>query len=113
MAHFAYVENGIVTQVLVIDQDVVDAGMHGDPAKFVKCSYNTAGGVHKDGGTPVRKNYPGKGFLYDGIGFYAPQPYPSWTKDASTYLWDAPTPMPTDGLRYQWDEPTLAWVEVV
>ena len=113
MAHFAYVENGIVTQVLVIEQDVVDAGMHGDPAKFVKCSYNTAGGVHKDGGTPVRKNYAGKGFLYDGIGFYAPQPFPSWTKSDETYLWSAPTPMPTDGKRYVWDEPSLTWTEVV
>lgn len=113
MGHYAIVENGIVTNVLVITQDVIDAGGHGDPAKFVQCSYNTHGGVHSDGGTPVRKNYPGKGFLYDGVGFYAPQPYPSWTKDADTYLWSAPTPMPTDGKRYQWDEPSLTWTEVV
>ena len=112
MSHFAIVEDGVVTNVLVIEQDVVDAGMHGDPSKFVRCSYNTQGGQHPEG-RPLRRNYPGRGYLYDGIGFYPPQPFPSWTKNDDTYLWEAPTPMPTDGLRYAWDEPSLTWTEVV
>jgi hypothetical protein len=61
---------------------------------------------------PLHKNYAGIGHTWDGIGFAAPQPYPSWTLDADTYLWAAPTPMPTDDKRYTWDEPTLTWTEV-
>jgi hypothetical protein len=114
MSHFAKVENGVVTQVIVIEQDVLNLGHWGDPASWVQTSYNTQGGVHKLGGTPLRKNYAGIGMLYDGVGFHAPQPYPSWTKDDATYQWSAPTPMPVvEGKRFTWDEPTLAWVEVV
>lgn len=113
MSHFAYVEDGVVTQVLVIEQEVVDMGAHGDPAKFVKCSYNTFGGKHPQG-KPLRKNYPGIGFTYDATrdAFYAPQPYPSWTLDEETCLWNAPVAMPTDGQLYAWDEATTSWVAV-
>lgn len=112
MSHYAYVENGFVTRVIVIEQDVIDTGLHGDPAKFVQCSYNTHGGVHSLGGAPLRKNYPGVGFIYDLArdAFYAPQPYPSWVLEDATCLWNAPVPMPTDGARYMWDEVALAWV---
>ena len=60
MAHFAQIdENHIVRQVLVIEQDVIDTGLFGDPNSFVQTSYNTVGGVHRLGGTPLRKNYAG------------------------------------------------------
>ena len=59
---------------------------------------------------PLHKNFAGIGYTWDGVGFAAPQPYPSWTKNSSTYLWEAPTPMPTDGM-YSWDEATTSWVE--
>ena len=112
MSHFAKVENGVVTQVIVIEQDVLNTGHWGDPASWVQTSYRTSGGQHPEG-RPLRKNYAGIGMLYDGGGFYAPQPFPSWTKNAETYLWDAPTPMPVvEGKFYRWDEPTLSWVEV-
>ena len=114
MGHFAKVENGTVTQVIVADQDFIDTGAVGDPGTWVQTSYNTQGGTHRNGGTPLRKNYAGIGYLYDGIGFYAPSPYPSWTKDEATYQWSAPTPMPVvEGKMFTWDEPTLAWVERV
>lgn len=79
---------------------------------WVKTSYNTIGGIHTNGGTPLHKNYAGIGYTWDGIGFAAPQPFPSWKLNADSYLWEAPTPMPTDGKSYNWDETTLAWVEV-
>jgi hypothetical protein len=60
---------------------------------------------------PLHKNYAGIGHTWDGIGFAAPQPYPSWTLNTDTYLWEAPTPMPTDDKPYTWDEPTLTWTE--
>jgi hypothetical protein len=59
----------------------------------------------------LHKNYAGIGYTWDGTGFAPPQPFASWTKSAETYLWEAPTPMPTTGM-YKWDEPTLSWVEV-
>ena len=77
-------------------------------------SYNTHGGVHSDGKFAIHKNYAGIVYLFDGVGFYAPQPYPSWTKDEATYLWEAPTPMPVvEGKMYQWVEDDLNWQEIV
>ena len=67
MSHFAKVENGIVTQVIVIEQDVLASGLWGDPASWVQTSYNTYGGQHTLGGTPLRKNYAGIGFTYDSV----------------------------------------------
>ena len=116
MAHFAQLdENNIVTQVLVIEQDVIDTGLFGDPTSFVQTSYNTHGGVHTQGGTPLRKNYAGIGYTYDSVrdAFIPPKPYNSWVLDEDTCLWNSPTPMPTDDKRYSWDEDTTSWVELV
>jgi hypothetical protein len=114
MAHFAKVENGIVTQVIVAEQDVIDSGLFGDPATWVQTSYNTAGGQHPEG-RPLRKNYAGIGYTYDAErdAFIPSQPYASWTLNEETCLWDAPTPRPVDGKAYDWDEGTLSWVEVI
>ena len=116
MAHFAQLdENNIVTQVLVIEQDVVNTGLFGEPSSFVQTSYNTHGGIHSLGGTPLRKNYAGIGYTYDSgrDAFIPPKPYNSWTLNEVTCLWDAPVAMPTDDNRYSWDEDTLSWVEEV
>lgn len=119
MSHFAKVENGIVTEVLVIEQDVIDTGLFGDPALFVQTSYNTRGGVHygPDGqpdGPGLRKNYAGIGFAYDALldAFIPPKPFPSWLLDTQTCLWEAPVPYPTDGKPYVWDEANQTWREV-
>ena len=115
MSHFAKVENGVVTQVIVIEQDVVDTGLFGDPASWVQTSYNTYGGQHRSGGTPMRKNYAGIGYTYDSVrdAFYAPQPYPSWLLDEETCIWAAPVdmPEPVEGKYYTWDEETVSWIE--
>ena len=115
MAHFAQIdENNIVTRVLVIEQDVVDTGLFGEPSSFVQTSYNTHGGVHSLNGTPLRKNYAGIGYTYDsGLdAFIPPKPYNSWVLNEDTCLYEAPTPMPTDDKRYSWDEETTSWVEI-
>jgi hypothetical protein len=113
MAHFAKVIDGIVTEVLVIEQDVIDTGAFGDPALFVQTSYNTHGGQHPEG-RPLRKNYAGIGYTYDAErdAFIPPQPFASWTLNEDTCLWDAPVAQPDDGKPYLWDEETLAWVEI-
>jgi hypothetical protein len=116
MSHFAKVENGVVTQVIVIEQDVLATGHWGDPSLWIQTSYNTSGGEHRLGGTPLRKNYAGVGYTYDSgrDAFIPPKPYASWLLNEDTCHWGAPTPMPiVEGKRFTWDEPTTSWVEVV
>jgi hypothetical protein len=117
MAHYAFLnENNIVTQVIVgndegaTDMEQFYSNFVGLPCK--RTSYNTSGGVHLLGGVPFRKNYAGIGFTYDGTrdAFIPPQPYPSWVLNEETCLWEAPEPMPDDGLDYEWDEQALQWV---
>ena len=113
MSHFAKVIDGIVTEVLVIEQDVIDTGLFGDPVLWVQTSYNTQGGQHPEG-RPLRKNYAGVGFTYDveRDAFIPPQNFPSWALNEDTCLWEPPTPHPDDGKFYNWDEATLTWVEI-
>ena len=117
MSHFAKVEDGIVVAVHVVEQERVDTY----DGTWIQTSYNTRGGKHydpetgeEDSGTPLRKNYAGIGYTYDSVkdAFYAPQPYPSWTLNDTTCLWEAPGAYPTDDKPYTWDEDTTAWVEV-
>jgi hypothetical protein len=113
MAHFAKVENGIVTQVIVIDQETLNNGNWGDPSSWVQTSYNTHGGQHPEG-RPLRKNYAGIGYTYDTgrDAFIPPKPFASWVLNETTCQWDAPVAMPTDNKMYRWDEATTSWVEV-
>jgi len=120
MAHFAKVENNLVTQVIVAEPEFIATGALGDPASWVQTSYNTRGGVHygqdgqPDGEEALRANYAGIGYTYDKTNdvFYTPQPYPSWTIAAPAWIWTAPTPHPTDGSQYTWDEATKSWIQV-
>lgn len=112
MSHFAKVNGlGIVEQVIVAEQDFIDTLP--DASSWVQTSYNTIGGVHVLGGTPLRKNYAGVGYRFDGTrdAFIPPKPFASWVLNEDTCLWEAPVVMPTDGL-YQWDEEQLNWIEV-
>lgn len=119
MAHFANVnENNIVTDVLVVSDDYENnaqdylVNVCGLEGTWIQTSYNTYGGVHANGKMPIHKNYAGIGYTFDGVGFAAPKPFESWTLNPDSYLWEAPTPIPTDGKIYNWDESTLTWVEV-
>ena len=109
MSHFAKVENGIVTQVIVAEQEVIDSGIFGHG--WVQTSYNTHGGVHANGNTPLRKNYAGVGYTYDEDrdAFIPPSPYPSWTLNDDTCLWDCPVAYPDDGEIYSWNEADQTW----
>ena len=121
MAHYAFLdENNIVTEVIVgIDETELIEGLspeiwYGNFRNQIckQTSYNTHAGVHTLGGTPLNKNYAGIGYSWDGTGFAAPQPYPSWTLDKETYLWTAPVAMPTDGKAYSWNEDSKSWDEI-
>jgi hypothetical protein len=137
MAHFAEIDaDNIVLRVLVVPDDQEHRGQEfmaddlGLGGTWIQTSYWTRGGIHygedsqPDGGTALHFNYAGIGYLWDGTGFSAPQPYPSWGLDAS-YIWQPPTPKPTatrtvnhEGtdyeipVHYYWDEDTTSWVEV-
>jgi hypothetical protein len=123
MGHFAKVENGTVTRVIVAEQDFINTGAVGNPHLWVRTSYNTRGGVHYDPQTgepsadqskALRKNYAGKGYTYDQErdAFIPPKPYASWQLNETTCLWDPPTPYPDDGGMYRWDEDNTQWTAV-
>lgn len=140
MAHYAKVENGTVTKVIVAEPEFFDTFVDDSPGQWIKTSYNMRGGVYYDPSTnqPAadqsviaddeargRKNYAGIGYTYDAQrdAFIPPQPFASWVLDESSCLWDAPITMPTltqeeidAGSFYQWDESahqadnTTGWV---
>jgi len=119
MAHFAQLDdNNIVTQVIVVANEelLLDGvenetkgvlfckSLFGNDTKWKQTSYNGN----------IRKNYAGIGYNYDSgrDAFIAPQPFPSWLLNEDTCRWEAPTPMPTDGKMYSWNETTLSWDEI-
>ena len=114
MSHYAKVVDGKVTQVIVAEADFFNTFVDSSPGAWIQTSYNTHGGQHTQGGTPLRGNYAGIGYTYDQTNdvFYAPKPYASWNLNETTWLWEPPTPYPTDGKQYQWDETTKSWTEV-
>jgi hypothetical protein len=114
MSHFAKVTDGKVTQVIVAEPEFFNTFVDSSAGEWIQTSYNTQGGVHLLGGTPLRKNYAGIGYTYDRTrdAFIPPQPFASWVLNKDTCLWDAPTPYPTDGKIYCWDEPTTSWIEI-
>jgi len=109
MSHFAKVVDGIVTQVIVAEQDVIDSGSFG--TGWVQTSYNTRANKHPKN-KPLRGNYAGIGYTYDAQNdvFYTPQPFPSWTLNTSKWIWEPPVAMPISTNPIKWDENTLAWV---
>ena len=114
MSHFAKVVDGVVTQVIVAEPEFFQTFVDSSPGEWIQTSYNTHGGEHKLGGTPLRKNYAGIGFTYDREkdAFIPPKPFASWLLNEDTCLWNAPVDMPDDGKIYEWDEATVNWVEV-
>ena len=110
MAHFAKIENSIVTDVIVAEQEFIDE-WHSDET-WVQTSYNTQGNVHygqdgnADDGVALRGNYAGIGYTYDSTNdvFYSPQPFASWTLDTNTWLWVCPLTFPDIYISHTWDE---------
>jgi len=104
MSHFAKLDNGIVTEVIVSEQDFINSGAVGDSFLWVQTSYNGN----------FRKNYAAVGYTYDKVrdAFIAPKNYPSWVLVEDTCQWKAPTDIPTDEQAYEWNESTTAWVAI-
>jgi hypothetical protein len=109
MAHFAKIENGIVTNVLVVDNAHEADGQAylnslGIEGTWLQTSYNAN----------IRRKFAGIGDTYNSVSdrFEPTQPYDSWVWNESEYRWDAPTAMPDDGNDYNWDEATQSWIAV-
>ena len=108
MAHFAKIEDNIVTKVLVVDNNLEHRGADflandlGLGGTWIQTSYNGN----------FRKQFAGIGYTYDAVNdvFIAPQPFASWSLDQN-FNWQPPTPMPIEGNFWHWDEATLSWVE--
>jgi len=125
MAHFAKVVDGIVTKVIVAEPEFFDTFVDDSPGKWIKTSYNIRGGVYYNPETNLpaddqsviaddegrqRKNYASKGYAYDASkdAFIPPQPFPSWTLNETSCLWEPPVEHPGDGF-YDWNEETQSW----
>jgi hypothetical protein len=134
MAHFAKIENNVVTGVLSVKNEVITdnnqieqeslgveflKNLTGWP-EWKKTSYNTKGGVYCDSTTNMplqdqskafRKNYAGIGYTYDETrdAFIPPKLINSWVLNENTCMWEAPVPYPTDGKIYVWNESSLTW----
>jgi hypothetical protein len=113
MSHFAKVLDGKVVQVIVAEPEFFNAFVDTSPGEWIQTSYNTHANQHPEG-KPLRGNYAGIGYTYDRTNdvFYAPQPFPSWILNDTSWTWEAPLSCPNDGKRYTWDEPTQSWIEV-
>ena len=117
MAHFAQLENNIVTNVIVVaNQTILDENGNESEQKGIDFCSNLLGGtwIQTSYNARIRKNYAGIGYTYDETldAFIPPQPFASWLLDETTCQWEAPTPHPTDNNFYIWNEETLTWEEV-
>lgn len=119
MAHFVKVLDGRVVDGMVAEPEFMENYIDSTPGRWIQTSYNTSGGVHYDeNGEPsadqtkaLRKNYASEGMLYNvnDDAFYHPQPYPSWTLNTETYIWECPVEVPTEGGPFTWNEETQSW----
>jgi hypothetical protein len=118
MAHFAKIdENNIVIKVHVLSNKVIMKDDTEDEAmgvEFLQNLYNnTDTYIQTSYNNNFRKNYAGKGYIYDQTrnAFIEPKPYPSWELNEDTCQWNPPTPYPDDEKEYHWDEDTTSWIE--
>jgi hypothetical protein len=120
MGHFAKLDDAnVVTDVIAVSNETLNnlpfpesepvgvaflIDWSGGYTNWEQTSYNAN----------FRKNYAGIGHTYDAVldAFIAPKPYPSWLLDTETCQWQPPTPYPSDGNVYSWDEATQSWVKV-
>ena len=102
MKYFAKVNNGVVLRVIVAEPEFFNSFVDDSAGEWIE--------TKTDGS--LRKNYAGVGYKYDSVrdAFIPPNPYPSWTLDEETCLFEPPSPMPINDNLYRWDEDTTSWV---
>jgi hypothetical protein len=105
MSHFAKIENGVVTQVIVATQEEINSERHGDAFLWIQCSYNNN----------FRGTYPCIGYTYDILKdvFISKKPYPSWILGEDN-VWYPPSPSPVleegdTSISWTWNEEAQTW----
>lgn len=113
MAHYAYLNSDSIVVTVTVGKDETELidGLDAETYYAQGTAYTVKRTSYNGN---IRKNYAGIGYTYDVVrdAFIAPKPYASWMLDEMTCRWSAPTPMPSDGGRWVWDEATLSWVAV-
>lgn len=111
MAHFAKIENDIVTQIIVVDNSVEHLGQSwinntlGLEGEWIQTSYNDT----------IRGNFAGVGYTYDRVNdvFISPQPYPSWTLN-ELWKWEPPVSIPDPTIPgWMWHEEAQQWFNIL
>ena len=114
MAHYAEIIDGLVVRVTVVNNSVITVDGVEDGAIGAAFCANLLGGewMQTSYNGNMRFNYAGIGYTYDAgrDAFIAPQPWASWVLDEATCRWEAPTPIPHEGVMYIWDEATVSWI---
>jgi len=100
---FVKVKDGIVVECIVADQEFMDSYRDNTPGTWLETKEDAS----------IRKNYAGIGYTYDAENdaFIAPKPFESWILNETTFQWEAPTEMPSDGKNYVWNETNQQWDE--
>jgi len=119
MAHFAQLdENNIVIQVIVVhNNDLIDENGQESETKGIDFCHNLLGGnwIQTSYNGTIRKNYAGIGYTYDASrdAFIEPKQFSSWILNEDLCQWQPPIPVPNDGKKYEWNEQTISWIEIV
>jgi hypothetical protein len=116
MAHFARLEDNVVTEVIVVhNNELLVDGVESE-AKGIEFCQSLFGGewIQTSYNGNIRKNYAGLGYTYDEVrdAFIPSKPFESWSLNEESCLWEAPIPMPTDDKIYIWNESAQNWEEV-
>jgi hypothetical protein len=118
MAHYALIdENNIVTQVIVVSNDDIldDTGNESEEIglNFLENLFGHRNWKQTSYNNSFRKNYAGIGYRYyqEHDGFAGPQPYPSWTLNVESLIWESPIPRPNEDSFFTWDEDSLQWIK--
>ena len=110
MAHYAYLDDNNIVVAVTVGKDETETidGLDTETYYALNTPYTVKRTSYNNN---IRKQYAGIGYSYDSVAdvFIAPSPYPSWLLDKN-YDWQPPTPRPTEGF-WDWDEPTLTWIE--
>ena len=129
MAHYALInkDNIVVNVITGVDENIIQTDLDGTQVggssdaweqfyaslpwfEGLTCKRTSYNGN-------IRANYAGIGYKYyeDFDVFIAPQPYPSWKLNYTTFQWEAPVPMPEETEEYfwKWSEYNKEWIKIL
>jgi len=128
MAHYALINSdNIVVQVITgVDENVIQTDLDGTQVggstiaweRFYESLPQFAGLTCKrtSYNGNFRANFAGVGHKYDQDFnvFIAPQPFPSWKLNYTTYRWEAPVARPeeVEGFALKWSEYNKEWISI-